>query len=65
LYWSEGTLPVLYLVIAVLAVVAAVVAAPMLRFENPMRELDRWWNARHLTTDWSRQLAHGGGADEA
>ena len=55
----------LYLVIAGLMVAAAVVAAPMLRFENPMRELDRWWNARHLTTDWSRQLAHGGGADEA
>ncbi|MDP9182913.1 MAG: hypothetical protein M3P04_09095 [Actinomycetota bacterium] len=55
----------LYLVIFALAVLAAVVAAPMLRFDNPMRELDRWWTARDLTTDWSRQLAHGGGADEA
>ena len=54
----------LYLVIFVLAVVAAVVAAPMLRFENPMREVDRWRTARDLTTDWSRQLAHGGRADE-
>jgi hypothetical protein len=56
---------VLYLVIFVLMVVAAVVAAPMLRFEDPTRELDRWHNARDLTTQWSRQLAHGGGADEA
>lgn len=49
----------IYLIIAVLAVVGAVQAAPVLRFENPMRELDRWWRARHLTTGWAR------GADEA
>jgi hypothetical protein len=55
---------VLYLVIFALAVVAAVVAAPMLRFDKPMRELDRWWAARNLTTDWSRQPARGGRADE-
>lgn len=55
----------LYLVIFALAVVAVVVAAPMLRFTNPMRELERWWAARELTTDWSRQLARGGSADGA
>ena len=49
----------LYLVILALAVVAGVQAAPLFRFENPMRELDRWWQARHLTTGWSR-----GGGDE-
>jgi hypothetical protein len=45
---------VIYVIIAVLAVVGAVMAAPLLRFENPMRELDRWWTARHLTTGWAR-----------
>jgi hypothetical protein len=50
---------VLYLVILALAVAAGVQAAPLLRFENPMRELDRWWTARQLTTSWAR------GRDEA
>jgi len=45
---------VIYLIIVVLAAVGAVQAAPLLRFANPMRELDRWWTARHLTTGWSR-----------
>lgn len=45
--------------IAVLALVAVVDAAPMLRFENPMRDLERWWTARRLTSAWAR------GADEA
>jgi hypothetical protein len=49
----------LYLVIAALAVVAAVQAAPLLRFEKPMRDLERWWAARSLTSSWAR------GADEA
>jgi hypothetical protein len=55
---------VLYLVILALAVVAAVEAAPLFRFENPMRELDRWWTARHLTTRWSQGPVRSG-ADEA
>ena len=51
----------LYLVILALAVVAGVQAAPLFRFENPMRELDRWWQARHLTTGWSHGPARSGG----
>jgi hypothetical protein len=54
-------LPVLYLVIFALAIVAGVQAAPLFRFENPMRELDRWWQARHLTTGWSHGPARTGG----
>ena len=49
----------LYLVILALAVVAAVIAAPLFRFENPMRELDRWWTARQLTTGWSQGIDEG------
>lgn len=43
----------LYLVIAALVVVAAVVAAPMLKPDNRLRELDRFWTARRLTTSWA------------
>jgi hypothetical protein len=50
---------VLYLVIFGLVVAAAVIAAPKLRLDTTMRDLDRWWTARDLTTGWSR------GADEA
>jgi hypothetical protein len=50
---------VLYLVIFGLVVAAAVIAAPMLLLDTTMRDLDRWWTARDLTTGWSR------GADEA
>jgi hypothetical protein len=50
---------VLYLVIFALAVAAAVIAAPRLRHDTTMRDLDRWWTARQLTTGWSR------GGDEA
>ena len=49
----------LYLVIFALAVTAAAIAAPMLRLDTTMRDLDRWWTARQLTTGWSR------GSDEA
>ena len=49
----------LYLVIFALIVAAAVIAAPMLRLDTTMRDLDRWWTARQLTTGWSR------GADDA
>jgi hypothetical protein len=50
---------VLYLVILVLAIVAASQAAPLLRFDKTVRELDRFWTARRLTTSWAR------GVDEA
>lgn len=49
----------LYLVIVLLAGVAAAQVAPLIRFEKPMRDLERFWTARRLTTGWSR------GADEA
>jgi hypothetical protein len=48
---------VLYLVIAVLVVVAALVATPMLRRNTRLDEVDRFHVARSLTTSWS-----GGGA---
>ncbi len=49
----------LYFVIFALAVYAVVVAAPMVRLDTTLRDLDRWWTARALTTGWSR------GRDEA
>lgn len=49
----------LYLVILALAVVAAVQAAPLFRFHNPMRDLDRFWTARRLTTGWARGVDEG------
>jgi len=50
---------VLYLVILALAVVAGVQAAPLLRFENPTRDLDRFWTARRLTSGWARGVDEG------
>lgn len=44
----------LYLVILVLMAVAAAQLAPMLRIEKPMRDLERFWTARRLTTGWAR-----------
>ena len=49
----------LYLVILVLAVVAAAQAAPLLRIDKTVRELDRFWNARRLTTGWARGVDEG------
>lgn len=43
----------LYLVIAVLVIVAALVAAPFLRRNNRLDEVDRFHVARSLTTSWS------------
>ncbi len=45
----------LYVIIGVLAVRAVLVAAPMLlRRDTRLRELDRFWTARRLTTSWAR-----------
>lgn len=57
----------LYLIIAVLVVRAAVVAAPMLlRRDKGLRELDRFRSARRLTTSWAlgpQALADGPAGD--
>jgi hypothetical protein len=50
---------VLYLVILVLVVVAAAQAAPLFRIDKPMRDLDRFWTARRLTTSWARGVDEG------
>jgi hypothetical protein len=50
---------VLYLVILVLAAVAATQAAPLLRIDRTMRDLDRFWTARRLTTGWARGVDEG------
>jgi hypothetical protein len=46
---------VLYLVIAVLAVVAVSVALPLLRRNTRLDEVDRFYVARSLTTTWSSE----------
>ena len=46
-------LPVLYLVIAVLVVVAVCVALPLLRRNNRLDEVDRFHVARSMTTSWA------------
>jgi hypothetical protein len=50
---------VLYLVILVLAAVAAAQAAPLFRFERPMRDIERFHTARRLTTAWARGVDEG------
>lgn len=45
--------------ILVLAAVAAAQAAPLLRIEKPMRDLDRFRTARRLTTGWARGVDEG------
>ncbi|HUR51693.1 MAG TPA: hypothetical protein VMZ11_06185 [Mycobacteriales bacterium] len=49
----------LYLVILALAAVAVGQVAPLLRFDKPMRDLDRFWTARQLTTGWARGVDEG------
>ena len=57
------TRPVLQLVIFVLAVVAAVVAAPMVKPDTRLREVERFWTARRLTTSWAGPAADGPAAE--
>lgn len=52
------------LVIVILMVSAAVTARPMLRRDNRLRELDRYWHARRLTTSWAGHPAVDGPAGE-
>lgn len=51
----EGQLPVLYLVIAALVVVAACVAFPLVRRNHRLDEVDRFHVARSMTTTWASQ----------
>ena len=53
----------LQLVIFVLAVVAAVVAAPMVKPDTRLREVERFWTARRLTTSWAGPAADGPAAE--
>lgn len=58
----------LYLIIGVLAVRAAVMAAPLLARRDDdrrLRELDRFWAARRLTTSWAGAPLVDGRAGEA
>ena len=53
----------LYLVIFVLLVTAGVVAAPMVKPDTSLREVDRFWTARRITGSWAG-VALEGQADE-
>jgi hypothetical protein len=52
------------LVIVILMVSAVVTARPMLRRDSRLRELDRFWHARRLTTSWAGHTAVDGPAGE-